>query len=79
MLVYSLLRIVLFVGSLGLVVLLGARGALSILLALVLSAVGSAVLLRKQRDDIAAALSARRQADAEERARLQARLQDEQP
>ncbi len=78
LIVYTLLRIVMFVGAFGLVTIAGSRGALSILLALVLSAVGSALLLRPQRDAIAVAASARKQASAEERARLQARLRDEQ-
>ena len=75
--VYTLLRIALFVGSLGVVSLLGVRGVVAVVAALVLSAVLSAVLLSRQRDAIAEVAAARRTQRTVEKQRLQARLRDE--
>ena len=75
--VYTLLRIALFVGSLGVVSLLGVRGFVAVVGALVLSAVLSAVLLKRQRDAIAEVAASRRVERAAEKQRLQARLRDE--
>ena len=75
--VYTLLRVALFVGSLGVVSLLGVRGFVAVVGALVLSAVLSAVLLKRQRDAIAEVAAARRAERAAEKERLQARLRDE--
>lgn len=77
MLVYTLLRVVLFVGAFGLVTILGLRAVPALLAALVLSALGSVFLLKKQRDDIAVVAAARREHAVRERERLQARLRDE--
>lgn len=77
LLIYTLLRVVLFVGCFGLVTLVGLRAVPALLAALLLSAVGSVVLLKRQRDDIAAVAAARREAGLQEKARLQARLRDE--
>ncbi|MCW2605841.1 MAG: hypothetical protein JWO60_534 [Frankiales bacterium] len=76
-LVYTFLRFVLFAGAYGLLLVVGVRDVLAIVGALLLSALGSVVLLKRQRDDIAVAASARREASLAERERLQARLRDE--
>lgn len=78
-LAYTLLRCVLFVGALGLAVLAGLRGVVSIFAALILSAIASAVLLTRQRDAIAAAAAVRKAAALGERERLQARLREDDP
>lgn len=76
--VYTLMRIALFVGSLGLVsAVLRVQGLAGVVGALLLSAVLSAVLLKRQRDAIAEAAAARTAARAAEKERLQARLRDE--
>ncbi len=75
--VYTLLRFVLFCGAYGVLLVAGVRNLLAIVGALVLSALGSVVLLRRQRDAIGAAAMARRDASLSERERLQARLRDE--
>ncbi|NUR93039.1 MAG: DUF4229 domain-containing protein [Nonomuraea sp.] len=56
-LVYSLSRITLFVVTLGVLALLGARNLLLILLSLVISGIASYVLLSKQRDALSARIS----------------------
>ena len=76
-LLYTFLRVVLLVGALGLVTLLGLRGFVALVAALLLSAVGSVFLLRRQRDEIARVAAARREAALAEKARLQARLREE--
>ncbi|GAA4104250.1 DUF4229 domain-containing protein [Nonomuraea soli] len=58
-LVYTLSRIGLFVVSLGLLFLLGARGILLLALAFVVSGVASYVLLSKQRDAVSSKISNR--------------------
>ena len=75
--VYTLLRLALFAGSLGVMTLLGVRGFVAVVAALVLSAVLSATLLKRQRDAIAEVAGARRAQRAAEKQRLQARLRDE--
>ncbi|WP_369054922.1 MULTISPECIES: DUF4229 domain-containing protein [Kineococcus] len=56
---YSVLRLSIFVGSLLLLYLLGARGWLALGLAAVVSVLLSLVLLRKQRDAMAAEVQRR--------------------
>ena len=75
--VYTLMRFALFLGSLGVVSLLGVRGFVAIVVALLLSAVLSAILLKRQRDAIAEVAAARQARRAAEKQRLQARLRDE--
>ena len=75
--VYTLLRIALFVGALGVVTLLGVRGFVAVVAALVLSAILSAILLKRQRDAIAEVAAARKVQRADEKQRLQSRLRDE--
>lgn len=77
LLLYTFLRLVLFVGALGLVTLLGLRDLAALFAALVLSALGSVFLLKRQRDAIAEAAAVRAAARAAEKDRLQARLRDE--
>jgi len=59
MVAYTTARILLFVAAAGLIYLAGARGLLLIGLALLLSGVASYVLLSRQRDAMAGALSRR--------------------
>lgn len=75
-LVYSLLRVVLFVGGYGLALLVGLDGALALLGGLIVSASASALLLRRQRDAIAEAAVQRRAAATADRERLRARLDE---
>lgn len=70
-----LLAFVLCVVALGLI---GFRGLLAILAALLLSSLLSLVLLRRQRDDLTAALLARREQREAEHARVRGLL-DKQP
>ena len=77
LLLYTFLRLVLFVGAFGLVTLLGVRGIAALFAALVLSAVGSVFLLKRQRDAIAEVAAARKEASLREKERLQSRLRDE--
>ena len=78
MVVYTLMRLALFLGSLGFVsAVLQVRGLAGVVGALLLSAVLSAVLLKRQRDAIAEAAAARTAARVAEKQRLQARLRDE--
>ena len=77
LILYTFLRLVLFVGAFGLVTVVGVRGIAALFAALVLSALGSVVLLKRQRDAIAEVAAARREAALREKERLQARLRDE--
>jgi hypothetical protein len=76
-LVYSLLRLVLFLGGFGVALLLGLNGLVAVLVGFAVSALLSAVLLRRQRDAIAEAATARSAAAAAERERLRAKLNEE--
>jgi membrane protein implicated in regulation of membrane protease activity len=76
-LVYTLLRLVLFLGGFGAALLAGLDGLVAVLVGFAVSALLSAVLLRPQRDAIAEAAAARSAAAANERARLQARLRED--
>lgn len=76
-LVYTLLRLVLFVGGFGAALLAGLDGLVAVLVGFAVSALLSAVLLRRQRDAIAEAATARSSAAASERERLRARLREE--
>ena len=74
--VYTALRAVAFVGSYGLMILLGLRTIPAIVLALVLSALVSLVLLKPQRQALADAIAARLERREGERARLRGMLDD---
>ena len=74
--VYTALRAVAFVGSYGLMILLGLRTIPAIVLALVLSALVSLVLLKPQRQALADAIAARLERREGERARLRRMLDD---
>ena len=76
--VYTLMRLALFVGSLGVVsAVFRVKGLAGVVVALLLSAVLSAILLKRQRDAIAEVAAARTAARTAEKERLQARLRDE--
>lgn len=76
-LVYTLLRVVLFAVAYAVVYALGVRTAPALLVALLVSALGSLFLLKPQRDAIAEVAEQRKVRSAEEKQRLQARLRDE--
>jgi hypothetical protein len=75
--VYTALRVVAFIGSYGLLLLVGLRGLLAILAALLLSSIASLYLLRRQRDAVTAALAVRAEQRAAEKARLRGMLADD--
>jgi Zn-dependent protease with chaperone function len=56
---YTVLRLAIFVAALGLLYLVGARGILLLILAAVISAVTSLVLLARQREAMADSISRR--------------------
>ena len=74
--VYTALRAVAFVGAYGLLIVLGVRSIPAIVLALLLSAVVSLVLLRPQRQAVADALAQRTERRAAERERLRGMLDE---
>ena len=74
--VYTALRAVAFVGAYGLLIVLGVRSIPAIVLALVLSALVSLVLLRPQRQAVADALAERHERRLTERERLRGMLDD---
>ena len=74
--VYTALRFVAFVGAYGLLLVLGVRSIPAIVLALVLSALVSLVLLRPQRQAVADALAERNERRLTERERLRGMLAD---
>ena len=74
--VYTALRAVAFVGAYGLMILLGVRTIPAIVLALLLSAVVSLVLLKPQRQAFADAIAVRLERREGERARLRGMLDD---
>ena len=74
--VYTALRAVAFVGSYGLLILLGVRSIPAIVLALLLSAVISLVLLRPQRQAVSDAVAARVERLAQELERLRGMLDE---
>jgi hypothetical protein len=73
-LLYSTLRLLLFLGLWLVLVLLGARALAGALVAAVLASLLSLVLLRKQRDQVSAAVLARHERKRLEREELQRRL-----
>ena len=74
--VYTALRAVAFVGAYGLLIVLGVRNIPAIVLALLLSAVVSLVLLRPQRQAVADALAERVEKRTAERERLRGMLDE---
>ena len=76
LLVYSLLRLVVFVGATGFFLLLGINGLLLLFLALMVSMVVSVFALRPQRAALVEAVEARNQRRAAERDRLRSRLDE---
>lgn len=75
-LVYTALRMVVFVGTAGAFALLGLGGFPLLLVALLVSSIVSLVVLRPQRNALVAAQEARRQRRAAERDRLRSRLDE---
>lgn len=76
---YTALRVVVFAGCYGLLLVLGLRGPFAVLAALLLSSLVSLVLLRRQRDAVTASLAARSQDRAAEQARLRGLLDEDGP
>lgn len=77
-LIYTALRLVVFIGTAGVGLVLGLHGFPLVLLALLVSSIVSLFVLRPQRDALVRAQVARREAKAAERQRLRAAL-DEPP
>ena len=73
---YTALRLLAFVASYGLLLLVGLRGLVAIAAALLISSLLSLSLLRRQRDEVAAALATRRGDRDAEQARLRSMLDD---
>lgn len=67
---YTALRVVAFLGSFGLLLLVGLRGLLAVAAALLVSSLASLFLLRRQRDAVTALFESRSQAKQAERQRL---------
>lgn len=74
--VYTALRAVAFVGAYGLLIVLGVRSIPAVVLALLLSAGISLLLLRPQRQAVADALAERQERRSAERERLRGMLDD---
>jgi len=74
--VYTALRALAFAGSYGLLLVLGVRAIPAIVLALLVSAVLSLLLLRSQRQAFADALAERHARRTEEQARLRGMLDE---
>ena len=72
--VYTALRAGLFVGAYGLALVVGLRGLLAIAAGLLVSSLASPFLLRRQRDELAAALLDRRERRLAEKDRLRGML-----
>jgi hypothetical protein len=75
-LIYTALRIVVFVGTAGLLILVGLNGFPLLFAALLLSSIVSLLVLGPQRKAAVDAAVARREARAAERASVRARLDD---
>jgi hypothetical protein len=75
-LVYTALRFVVFVGTAGLLLILGLNGLLLLMAALLVSSVVSLLVLRPQRAAVIRAQLARRERRAAEREALRAPLED---
>jgi hypothetical protein len=74
-LAYTSARILLLVASMGLLYLAGARGLTLLILAVVVSALASYILLSRQRDRMSAALSGRLSKAGAKAAELRVRLE----
>jgi len=75
-LVYTVLRLVVFIGTAGLFAIFGLNGFPLLLLALLVSSIVSLVVLRPQRSALVAAQLARRERRTAEREALRARLDE---
>ncbi|HVE74403.1 MAG TPA: DUF4229 domain-containing protein [Mycobacteriales bacterium] len=73
---YTALRFLFFGAAVGLGILVGLRGLPLLLVALLVSSIGSVLVLRGQRDRMAGAFVARSEARRAERQRLRKRLDD---
>lgn len=73
---YTGLRVVAFVGCYGLLLIAGLRGLVAIAAALFISSIASLFVLRGPRDAVTAALAAREESRAAERARLRSLLDE---
>lgn len=73
-LVYTLLRVVAFVGCFGVLLLVGLRGLVAIAAALLVSSTISLFVMKGPRDRVSSALLARREAKQAEQARLRGLL-----
>jgi hypothetical protein len=78
-LVYTALRLVVFIGTAGLGLILGLNGFPLLLLAILVSSIVSLFVLRPQREALIAAQLARREQRAAARQALRARLAEEPP
>ena len=74
---YSGLRLLAFVGTYGLMLIVGLRSLVAIAAAVLVSSVISLLTLRRQRDAVSAALDSRRGSRQREQARLRGLLDDE--
>ncbi len=77
--VYTGLRVAAFAVCFLLLVLVGLRGLLAIAAALLVSSLAGLFLLRRQRDEVTAALETRREVRAAEQARLRGLLDEDSP
>ena len=76
---YTALRVVVLAGAYGLLLLLGVRAFPAVVGALLVSALVSLVLFRRQRDAVAVALAARSEQRRDERQRTRRLLDDDAP
>ncbi len=77
--VYSGLRLLAFVGTYGLLLIVGLRGLVAIAAAVLVSSLVSLLVLRTPRAAVAAALDSRRGSREQEQARLRGMLDDGPP
>lgn len=76
LLIYTALRLVVFIGSAGVFIVFGLNGFPLLLLALLVSSIVSLFVLRPQRDALAAAQQARNDYRRTERERTRSRLEE---
>ena len=76
-LVYTALRLVVFLGTAGLLLIFGLNGFALLLIALLVSSIVSLVVLRPQRAGLVVAQTSRREKRSVERAALRARLDED--
>jgi hypothetical protein len=75
-LIYTGLRMLVFIGTVGLFLIFGLNGFPLLLVALLVSSIASLFVLRPQRDAVVAAQTARRDQRSADREKLRARLDD---